>query len=217
MAETHKTEGIQVNTSALQSLLGNSLNAKLELITEHHQAQNLNRFLTDSPKTRTANLTSAKGILTEKELQDLSPYMVDILNVDAGKRNHFLKIISRHRIQNENAKPGEYAFTNPFLTNTCLLFSEGIPVDDFLCLDEKDQVGFATQAKQVIALLKNGMGAETLMQTGAEGLIKIRENLGSEIWVLYNGNKEAKAIVINNAISLLSELTKQSGACPTPF
>lgn len=180
LAVTSGNEATEICMSALQKLFTSQINSKLKSTTSY-LAQSMNGFLSEASRVNNGyHITNRRG-LTDKELEELSPYLSNILKVTEAQQKNFFKLIRDQRIQTHQGSE-QSSFSNPFLEKACDLFSKGISVEEFLSLDEQEQTGFACQAKQVLALKNNGVEFKEIMKIGAKGLLELRERLGSEIY-----------------------------------
>ncbi|MCE3044465.1 hypothetical protein [Legionella sp. 16cNR16C] len=181
LAVTSGNEATEICMSALQKLFTSQINSKLKSTTSY-LAQSMNGFLSEASRLSSgSNITANRIGLTDKELEELSPYLSKILKVTEAQQKNFFKLIRDQRIQTHQGSE-QSSFSNPFLEKACDLFSKGISVEEFLSLDEQEQTGFACQAKQVLALKNNGVEFKEIMKIGAKGLLELRERLGSEIY-----------------------------------
>ncbi|MCW8451242.1 hypothetical protein [Legionella quinlivanii] len=180
LAVTSGTEATHICISALQKLFANQINSKLNS-SAAYLAHSMNSFLNEAARVSNGCHISNRRGLTDKELEELSPYLSRILKVPEAEQKNFFKLIRDQRIQTHHGSEQSRS-SNPFLEKACDLFSKGIPVEEFLSLDEQDQTGFACQSKQVLALKNNGVEFKEIMKIGAKGLLELRERLGSEIY-----------------------------------
>ncbi|WP_133138534.1 hypothetical protein [Legionella genomosp. 1] len=192
LAVTSGNEATQIYISALQKLFTNQISSKLKS-SAAYLAQSMNSFLNEASRVSSGSHIGNRRSLTDKEQEELSPYLSQILKVEEAPQKNFFKLIREQRIQTHQGSE-QSSFSNPFLEKVCYLFSKGISVDEFLSLDEQEQIGFACQAKQVLALNSNGLEFKEIIKMGVKGLLELRESLGSEIYRVGTASIQNKCI-----------------------
>jgi hypothetical protein len=130
-------------------------------------------------EARANAIAQLKEKLTQDEIKTLSKYLAEIVELETSIQTQLMNTIQNGRISAEDDLDfgSGTRDSNFFAENLKTLLDNGVILEDFAKMSQKDQEGFALKANFIGLLVRNGIDFDVLTYLSASDLVSFEDFL----------------------------------------